>query len=279
MAVLLGLAGAISFGGLDFLGGQASKRSAVASVVIATQVVALALAVVVVTVDDVPVPSGGDIALTIAGGMVGMVSLGLLFQGLATGRMGVVAPVTAVLAAVIPLGWALARGERPGGLALTGVLVALASVALVAREPDADDARRGLARPLTLALLAGAGFGVAISVFSEVADGTGYWVLFFNRVGSVTVFGTALLATGRLTRIEPGDRVPVLLAGALNVVGDAAVMEGFRQGLTSIVAPVANLAPAITVLLAFAILKERLQRHQLVGVAGAVAGLALIAGG
>ncbi|MBI2169781.1 MAG: EamA family transporter [Actinobacteria bacterium] len=280
MAVLLGLVAAGAFGAADFLGGLLSRRSPATAVLIPVQVTGLTLALVLAFADDTPVPAGSDLGLAMAGGVVGMTSLGVLYQALASGRMGVVAPVSAVLTAVLPVAWALLHGERPSSLAFIGVALAVVAVALVAREPETVEALgHGVARPVLLAAGAGVGFGVVVIVFSEVADGSGFWPLVFVRLGGVSVVGGALLATRRLTLPRRADRPAVLLAGVLDLTGNAAIIQGFREGLTSIVAPVGALFPAATVLLARVVLDERLTRTQLAGLAVALAGLVLIGAG
>ena len=131
MAVFLGVLVALSYGAGDFLGGLATRAQAVTTVVAVSQASALVLLVVGVPLEGSRM-AWDDIALGALAGGVGVVGVLLLYQGLATGAMGVVAPVTAVGAAVVPLGVGLATGERPAVLALVGAVVALAAVALVA---------------------------------------------------------------------------------------------------------------------------------------------------
>lgn len=279
MAVLLGLGAALGFGAADFLGGRASRRSDTAGVTVVVQAVGLVLAAGLVRVDDTGLPNNTDLALMAIGGLAGMTALGLFYQGLSIGRMSVVAPVTAVIGAVIPITWGLGRGERPSGLALAGIVIAVVAVALVAREPETLEAIERTTRPLLYAVAAGVGFGVVVVIFSEIADGTGMWPFLVMRVSAVTILGGALLATHRLVLPVREDRGSAAVAGVFDLSGNLAIIQGFREGLTSLVAPVASLYPAVTVLLARVALQERLARHQFVGLAGALLGLALIGAG
>ncbi|HLF99556.1 MAG TPA: EamA family transporter [Acidimicrobiia bacterium] len=277
MAVLLGVVAAAAFGAADFLGGFATKRSKTTSVLVCVQATGLALAVILVLLDDTPLPGARTIGISMGAGAIGMTSLGLFYRALATGRMGVVAPLSAVIAAIVPVTWGLTHGERPSGLALTGVAVAVAAVALVAREPDTAEALTHRAtQPVTLALVAGVGFGITVTGFSEVADGSGFWPLIFLRVAGVVSLGGFLLVTRRFAFPREAGAANVIGGGILDLTGNAAILQGFREGLTSVVAPVSALFPAATVILARIVLKERLTRLQLTGVAVALLGLVLI---
>lgn len=277
MALFLGLLSAVAFGGADFLGGLSTRRAPVMQVVLFVQIVGLGLALLLVLVATDPFPAGRDVALSAAGGTVGVTSLALFYRALASGRMGVVAPVAAVVTGLVPMTWGLAHGERPSSVALVGAAVAIIAVALVAREPDAAEAlTRRLAEPVVLALLSGAGFGVTVTAFSEVGTDSGFWPLVFLRIPGTVAIALFLLRT-RSLRFPRGAGVRnVVGGGILDLSGNAAIIQGFREGLTSIVAPVSALFPAATVILARVVLKEHLTRLQIGGLLIALVGLVLI---
>src|SRR3954454_19478642 len=159
MSLLLGLVVAASFGSGDFLGGIASKRARTIAVLVTVQVCALggALAIAVIAGGD---PHGGDFALGALGGVLNVAALGCLYQGLAVGRAGVVAPVAAVVGSVIPVAWGLASGEDPATAALVGVVLAVVAAGFISAERDEHSASEpGRRSALALALLAGVGFG------------------------------------------------------------------------------------------------------------------------
>ena len=141
MAVLLGVLVAASFGSGDFLGGQASKRSPTLTVLLVAQATAVAGAVIVTLSVGARV-APHDLVFGALAGCVNIVGIGLLYQGLAVGQMGVVAPLTAVAASVLPIAWGLATGERPSVVVLVGVVFALAAGALISRRPTAAEQRR-----------------------------------------------------------------------------------------------------------------------------------------
>lgn len=284
MAVFLGLLVAVGYGSGDFLGGRASRDAPTLGVLFVAQCAALigAVAIAVVVGADV---GPRDLAFGAAAGILSAGGLGLLYRGLATGRMGVVAPVTAVIAAVIPIGWGLATGERPSALTLVGVVVAVGAGGIVAREPEfPDEPPSADARSaVLLALVAGAMFGSSFICFSETADESGYWPVLAARIAAVVVLGVAVVAVTRRRRgsIIPRDhpRPLAIGAGVLDITATVLLVTAVRQGLIVVVAPLAAIAPAFTVIWAWALLKEPVTRHQVVGIGLSLLGLALIAAG
>ena len=280
MAVFLGVLVALSYGAGDFLGGLGTRAQSVFTVVAASQASALAVLVVVVPIEGAAL-SGDDVGLGALSGVVGVVGVLLLYQGLATGAMGVVAPVTAVGAAVVPLAVGLATGERPAVLALVGAAVALAAVALVASggEPaseDAPDHGRG-GSPLLLAAGAGVAFGLVFVLLGATDDEAGFWPLLGARTVSVALLAVWLLRSRVPFLPRPGTRAVVVGAGLLDVTANALYLLAVREGLLSLVAVLSSLYPVATVVLARFVLGERLQRTQLVGLGLGLAGVTLIA--
>ena len=273
MAVLLGVLVALSYGAGDFLGGLATRAQAVATVVAASQSAALVLLVVVVPAEGSPF-AWADVGLGAAAGTVGVVGILLLYQGLATGAMGVVAPVTAVGAAVVPLVVGLATGERPAPLALVGAAVALGAVALVAGGGPTGGSG---GRPLLLAVGAGAAFGLVFVLLGATDESSGFWPLLGGRVASVSLLVTWLLRSRTAFVPQPGTRWVVIGAGLLDVTANGLYLLAVREGLLSLVAVLSSLYPAATVVLARVVLHERLERAQLAGLGLGLAGVTLIA--
>src|SRR5688572_25738411 len=181
MAVFLGLTVAMTYGAADFFGGLAAKRASNWSVVVATQCVGLVGIAALVLVDGTPLPAGGDLAYGAAASCVGVVGVGLLYLGLARGPMGVVAPITATGAAVVPVAWALLEGERPSPVALVGVGVALVAVGLIAREAAPEEhAESTRIAPSTLAaaIAAGIAFGAFFILLTHASEDSGFWPIF-----------------------------------------------------------------------------------------------------
>jgi drug/metabolite transporter (DMT)-like permease len=216
--------------------------------------------------------------LSAGAGVVGVVALGMLFRGLAVGRMSIVAPLSAIGGGVLPVAWGLVRGERPSPLALAGIGLALAAVAIVGRGAEHDPAAAVSPRTeLALGAGAGVGFGIVFILLAESASGTGMWPVFIARCASVPLLAVVALVLGRSLRMEGADLASVAGAGLCDVGANALVVLAVRRGLLSLVAPVASLYPATTVLLARVVLHERIGRQRLGGLALGLVGLVLIA--
>ena len=278
MEIALGALVALAYGSGDFLGGISTKRLPTVTVLLVSQSFGLAAAVVlVVALRDAP-PPAHIFVLSAAAGVVAVIALGLLFRGLALGRMSIVAPLSAIGGGVLPVVWGLLRGERPSGLALAGVGVALVAAAIVGRGAEHDPAVT-ISPRLELALGAGAGvgFGVVFILLAESSSGSGMWPVFIARCASVPVLAVAAVVLGRSPRMARADIAPVAGAGLCDVGANALVVLAVRRGLLSLVAPVASLYPATTVVLARFVLHERIGRQRAGGLALGLVGLALIA--
>ena len=283
MAVVLGLLVAVSYGAGDFFGGLASRRVATPVVVATSQVLGLLLLATIVVTTSGHEALRDDVAAGAAAGSIGLVGLLLLYRGLAVGSMSVIAPITAVGAAVLPLGWGLASGERPGAPALVGVVLALVAVSLVASPADETAAGtppvQGHAREVALALGAGAAFGVVFILLGTTSEDSGLWPVLSARMASVTLVTTGTLAMGHRLTVPRGSRSLVAGAGLLDVSANALYVVAAREGLLSLVSVLSSLYPAATVLLARVVLREHVTARQRLGLGLALAGVALIASG
>jgi len=278
MEIALGALVALAYGSGDFLGGISTKRLPTVTVLLVSQSFGLAAAVVlVVALRDAP-PPAHIFVLSAAAGVVAVMALGLLFRGLALGRMSIVAPLSAIGGGVLPVVWGLLRGERPSALALAGVGVALVAAAIVGRGAEHDPAVT-ISPRLELALGAGAGvgFGVVFILLAESSSGSGMWPVFIARCASVPVLAVAAVVLVHSPRMARADIAPVAGAGLCDVGANALVVLAVRRGLLSLVAPVASLYPATTVVLARFVLHERIGRQRAGGLALGLVGLALIA--
>jgi drug/metabolite transporter (DMT)-like permease len=281
VAVLLGLVVAASFGSGDFLGGRASARAPTVVVLLIVQAVAVVGGLVVALAVSARV-GGADLAYGAAAGVANAAGVGLLYHGLARARAGVVAPLAAVVAALVPVVWALARGERPSALVLVGAACAIAAGGLIAREPDDASRVASNRRGVPIALAAGACLGTSLVCLSETGRGSGFWPIFAARVAGLLVVGiVAGVLFARSTVTIPGRDATRLSCGAgvLDFTATAMLLAAIRHGLLVVVAPVAALAPAFTVMWASIVLHERVAREQYIGLGLALVGLALVATG
>jgi drug/metabolite transporter (DMT)-like permease len=275
VAILVGLLVAASFGSGDFLGGLASRQGSTITVLAFAQVTALAGAVVVAFVAGGPV-TASVVWLGAGAGVLSVTALGCLYRGLAIGRIGEVAPVAAVVGAVLPVVWGLAIGERPPVQALVGSVLAVVAGGMISL--DGDERRgRGEGRARALALAAGLGFGTSFILFAEASHQAGFWPVLTGRLAAVVGVGVVFAVTRAPRTLPALPRWQAVGAGLLDVLATALLLVAVRLGLVAVVAPVAALAPAFTVLGAWRFLHERASRVQTAGFGLALAGLVLIA--
>jgi drug/metabolite transporter (DMT)-like permease len=226
-----------------------------------------------------------DIGFGALAGCVNIVGIGLLYQGLAVGPMGVVAPLTAVAASVLPIGWGLATGERPSLVVTVGVVFAMAAGALISRQPNDPSAGGPPAGTtgIALAVAAGACLGASLVLYLQTESESGLWPVLAARVAALVLVAAALavVAARHVALPFPADtdRMLALGAGLLDVTATTLLLLAVRRGLILVVAPLAALAPAATVMLARFVLEERLHAGQRVGLGLALVGLVLIAAG
>lgn len=284
MGVLFGLLAAATYGVADFAGGQVSRRADVFSVVLISQLVgAIPLAVVVPFLADQPA-TGTALAWGAAAGVGGGTGVLFLYRGLAVGRMSVVAPITGVMAASLPVIFGLAIGERPGPISLIGVVVALASVVLVSSAPPeeseedvelGEDVTRSWTRSgVPYAFAAGTGFGLFFVFLDAAGSDTGVWPLVATRASSLILITIVALALRRPVKPPSGTLMLMAIAGILDVAANVFYLISTRFGLLSLVAVLTSMYPAVTVLMARVFLNERMIRTQLVGLA--LAGVAIV---
>lgn len=283
MAVVLGLLVAATYGAADFFGGLSSKGASVPAVVVLSQLTSLPLLALLVVV------AGGEASWRNLGygaiaGVVGAVGLVCLYRGLSSGRMSVVAPITAVGAAIVPVAWGLVQGERPDGVALVGVALALVAVGLISRTDDdvLDGAETpGRAAPpsfLVLAVIAGLAFGLVFVLLSLTDDNAGFWPLAAGRLVSIPLLAVGTVATGRSFALDSRAAARTIIgAGVLDMAANALFLLASRHGLLALVGVLSSLYPASTVLLARLVLDERLLGLQVAGLVLAGAGVVLIA--
>jgi drug/metabolite transporter (DMT)-like permease len=285
MAVLLGVLVAASFGSGDFLGGQASRRAPTLTVLLVAQATAVTGAVIVSLSVGARVATH-DIVFGALAGCVNIVGIGLLYQGLAVGPMGVVAPLTAVAASVLPIAWGLVTGERPSVVVVVGVVFAMAAGALISRRPgpppEGADRSTHTAGVL-MALGAGACLGTSLVFYLQTSSRSGLWPVLAARVAALVLVAIVLgILAARHTPLpfpRDTDRRLALGAGVLDVTATTLLLLAVRRGLIIVVAPLAALAPAATVILARFVIGERLHATQRIGLVFALVGLVMVAAG
>jgi uncharacterized membrane protein len=279
-AVLLGLLIASAFGSGDFVGGRASASASTSAVVVVSQACSVVGALVLALVVSATVATH-DLTYGALAGAANVVGLALLYDALSRHAAGVVAPMTAVVGAVVPVAWGLAHGERPSGAVLAGITLAIVAGALIAAEPGAGG-RRALARGVPEAVVAGFALGSSLVLYAQTSERSGQYPVLAARL---TALALAVCAIAWLARRAPiaFPRGPTLAlavaAGAFDITATALLVVAVRQDLLSVVAPVVSLAPAFTVVLAWWLSGEHLRAVQRAGFVVALAGLILVAAG
>ncbi len=239
------------------------------------QVAALALALVVTVAVGGPAYAH-DLEFGIVAGLLNVMAIGCLYRGLAIGQMGQVAPVAAVIGAVVPVGWGLLRGESLSLPELIGIVLAVLAGALLSSAPGSQ--RGPLHVPaLLLAIAAGVGFGVSLVLFAAASHHGGMWPAFGARLAACALVWILVVARGEVSSIAEVPKREAVSAGLLDVSATMILLVTLKSHLTAVIAPVASLAPAFTAGHAWWYLHERVTRQQLVGLALALVGLVLIA--
>jgi drug/metabolite transporter (DMT)-like permease len=278
IAVLLALLGAASYGVSDFIGGIVGKRASPWAVAAAGGVGG-AVASGVLTIVHPGDPGAADLAWGALAGIGSGTGTAFLYRGLSSGRMGVVAPVSGVLAVVLPVIVAVVTGERPGPLVWLGILAAVPAIWLVARQPpSASDAPPSSGSGARDGVLAGLGFGALFACLGQVPDTAGFWPLVLNQLVGILVVAVAATFLGA-PWLPRGQAWGGALAGLLGGAATAAFVLATQQGLLSVSAVLTSLYPAFTVLLAALVLHERIHRLQAWGLALCGAAVVLVAMG
>lgn len=275
------------WGASDFLGGSLSRRMRTVHVLLLSQAVAAVVVVTVVAVTGGLTLTGGWLWWSLAAGTTWAAAMAALYTALSRGTMGVVAPIASTGASV-PVLVGLAAGERPGSLALVGVVVALLGV-VASAGPDLGRSRgaAGTQRSaVVLAIAAAVLFGIEISCLSRGSAHSVAMTLVGMRLSALACVAVVVVRWRRRARHRAGLGMPtgrdgaVLLAlGVLDLAATATYGLASQSGLVSLVAVLASLYPAVTVLLARRFHHERLTAVQVVGVAAVLVGAVGIAAG
>jgi uncharacterized membrane protein len=274
MSIVLALFAAVSYGLADFVGGVLSKRASPWAVALMAQVggAVLVFALTLVVPGE---PTRADVLWSVLAGLGNGFGTAFLYRGLSSGRMGVVAPVSGVGAALVPVVVGVLAGERPAVLVWLGILLALPGIWLVSREPTSG----GLGPGLADGILAGLGFGTLFAALAQIPESAGFLPLALNQV----VAGVAIIAVALTLRVPWVPREPRALAGvvsgALGALATGAFLVATHGGYLTVTAVIASLYPAFTIMLAATVLRERVHRAQAMGLGLCAVAVALVAAG
>lgn len=281
VGIALALVAAIGYGTADFVGGAGARRAPTMSIVFIGQLTGAA-AMLLVGFGSTDRATPTDFAWALLAGLGGAAGSIFLFRGLSRGRMGVVAPTSAVGAAVLPVLAGLAGGERPVAMVWMGLAIALPGIWLVSRQPaptyDATGARTEHAA-LVDGVLAGVGFGVLFVALGRIPESAGTLPLAVNQLTGAVV--TVVVATALRQQWQPTGRAAGwgMASGLLGVSGTLAFVHASHLADLGVVAVLASLYPAVTVLLARGVLGERIHAGQRLGLICCTAAVGMVAAG
>ena len=260
--VIFGLTASLCWGSGDFSGGLASRRAYTGSVVLTDYAVGLVLLVTLALIGKEPFPDSADLLWGGLAGVAGVLGLLSFYAALSKAKMGIAAPVSALLTVALPVLFSAFTVGLPTLLQLGGFVLAGLSIALISRPQRAKGSLQGIG----LALMAGCGFGCFFILISRVNPATTFWPLVVARFTSICV----LLVLMRLQRkpLLPGMTVAplVVLAGVLDATGSALFVLAAHSGRLDVAAILSSLYPAATVGLSVLVLRERVIRIQAIGI-------------
>lgn len=282
MAIVLALCSALAYGLSDFLGGILSRRTSAWAVAVVAQT-SSALCVAALAFFVTGDPTGADFRWALLAGVGSGMGTGFLYRGFSSGRMSVVAPVSAVGAALVPVLAGTATGERFSLVVWVGIAAALPGIWLVSSTPEDPIGTSGkpvsVAEGLVDGILAGLGFGLLFAALGQIPDSAGWWPLTLCQVVSIpAVIVLAVALRAPWAPREPVARLAVL-AGPLGAAATAMFLLASQRGFLTIAGVLSSLYPASTVLLAAVLLHERVHRAQGVGLGLCALAVAFVAAG
>ena len=274
MVTFLALAAAVLAGTGDFFGGRATKKTNIVSVLAISHFLGLLIILVLAPLMAEEFKTN-DFFLGVLASSFGLMGLTLLYRGLAKSPMAIVAPITAVACATLPVGWGLFSGEKLATQQVVGVFVGLLAIFLVSWTPGKRTSIKGLL--ILEALIAGFSFGAFFIVIDGTSETTAPWPVVGSRVFSVLAI--FLFVIIRKKSIKPeGNSTPYIIgAGFFDTLANIALLAALNKGLLSLVSILASFYPAVTVLLARLFLKEIMSTSQLIGLALGLTSIGLLA--
>jgi len=268
------LSAMLIWGVSDFTGGMGARRANAFLFTAFVHLSGIVTMYAAARLTHAPLPERASVLWALASGCVGGVSLALFYRALASGKMGLTAPVSAVLGAGIPTIVTAFASGFPGYTRLIGFLLAGIGVWLISRPEDSAGRPQGLG----MAIVAGIGFAVFYLFVNQAGNASPLWTSWFSRCASFTVTSMLVLATRQLRVLPAGVLGIAAFTGVLDITGSALFVRAAQTGRLDAAVVLSSLYPAITVLLARVFLHERFSRGKTVGMLAALAAVPLVAG-
>jgi drug/metabolite transporter (DMT)-like permease len=266
------LASVLAWGTSDFLGGYATRRANAFLFAVVFNLGGLTLVATLAAATHAPFPSRHTVVWALTGGVFGGAAVAIFFRALSAGKMGVTAPVAAVLGAAIPTLFSIFTDGLPGKVPILGFVVAAAGLWLITRTEDA-----GRPEGIGLAVLAGIGFASFYLCIRQAEDASVFWIASLTRTGGLIITGLIVLLGGKFRDITAAGVRWAVVAGCIDSLGTILFVRASQTGRLDEAVVISSLYPAVTVLLARLFLKEHLTRWRFVGLLAALAAVPMIA--
>ena len=278
MTALFALAGAMIIGTVDFGGGYASRTNPPVRVAAWIQASSVLITVAALTVIETVDVTSTDVIAGAVAGLSGTFSFIALYTAFQMGQISLLAPIAAILGAVIPTVVGTFRGEPLRAVNIVGIVGGLVAIGLVSREArQAGEPRAPPPFAFALAFVAGGGFSIFFLALAETSEDAGLWPLLIARFVSIPlVIAVSVLATGGIT-IAAASRRVVIAAGFGEAIANIFALWSYQRGPLAVAAVLGALFPVSTVLLARVVFREHLGRVQWTGVGVALASVPLVA--
>ena len=275
MTVVLGLLAALFYGVGDFTGAFAARRFSAVTILLYSYPFGAVLMAIMLPFFDGHL-TGRAVLFGALGGLVGLLGVALMYQLMVIAPMNVISPLTAVLAAIVPVFVGIGIGERPALAAWFGIVLGVVAVVLVSRTGESHPSGRIATRVLLLAVLSGVGFGLYFVFLARAGDNTGLWPLVVSRIVSSLAIVPLARFRHAFAKVRGRTLAIALVAGACDASANLFFVLATHTGLLSLASVLTSLYPAFTVLLAVTLLREHVSRVQAAGLALAAASVVLI---
>jgi drug/metabolite transporter (DMT)-like permease len=273
-SAVYGLAAVLTWGTSDFLGGYATRRANAFLFTTVVNMGGLVLAGTLAWASHAAFPSGRSVAWVLAGGFSAGASLAIFYRALSLGRMGLTAPVAAVLSAAIPTVISMFTEGMPGRISILGFILAAIGLWLITRAENG-----ATPEGIGLALFAGTGFAGFYLCVRQAGDASPFWIATLSRGGALLITGSIVALQREFSDITAVGVRWGVLTGCVDSIGTILFVRASQTGRLDEAVVISSLYPAVTVLLARLFLKEHLTRWRFVGLLAALAAVPMIAAG
>lgn len=276
LSIIFGLSAALGWGAADFTGGLASRRTGAYRAVFYSEAIGLVFIIIALFVVREPLPTLLPLGMAVLAGALGTTGLLLLFHAMTIGKMSIATPVSALMAATLPVVVGTLLAGFPGLLTFLGFILSLSAIWLISREEGNHSRILTHINELRLPLLAGLGFGTYFILVHEAAQESTYWTMLASRIGGVLVMVLFMLTRRQNWQVSQDTWPLIALNGLLDVTANGFYILASQYGRLDVAAVLSSLYPAATVLLAAILLKERVARSQAIGIGLALAAIVFL---